>query len=649
MVRLHLVFGPDGRLAGRRLVRMPSGETLLGETYAPDGTVTLRGADGKLLRERKIDLAPCPLPDLRPDVRDLVVLPMPLRDRWHLAARGLDLAKGCAAWSEDDALAVAASCAAAKDPGLLKVVGERFFAKGDRRLGFYTLLLSALETWDTEKDVELGGVRVRMDPLADHPDAPLARYVAAWAAPARGGEQGPIGPIGGPEEGFLQQMVRVHSFVAECRRAAASGASAPPALPQPGEKPQPEPDRAEILRRGPELVRACKSPELAWTVVAAMAECAEVDAQRRAVADAASCLEDSPLRFAALYRRGVSLDDEVERRGVVAKLIAETAGAGLCPPIEGNLRHWLLYGAQGGDARWPDLVRAASGKLIAAGARDTAVALACDLHRAGDPALAEEVLAAALRGAPEDEAPGLALLSVRYYWHTGQRDQAQAALKRLLEDDALKDLPWLWALAGQAAEKRGDAAGAVRYRERALELAYADPPRDLPVEVLRADHRRMIDRFAELSAALSATGAEAPPEFLGRIVAVADRWRSLDPEPQGPCLAAAGILARLGQADLAWDYATTPLAGKTDGPPRWGNLGAALRQEGLFELADRAYALAVAAEPANAELVWDRALVLLYLGRNDDSQALFRRLAEGDWAPGHEAVQRRARERVEKQ
>ena len=48
---MHLVFGPDGGLAERRVVETPAGKTLARETYDRDGTVRL--LDQAEVRSRK--------------------------------------------------------------------------------------------------------------------------------------------------------------------------------------------------------------------------------------------------------------------------------------------------------------------------------------------------------------------------------------------------------------------------------------------------------------------------------------------------------------------------------------------------------------------------------------------------------------------
>ena len=113
-LRTHLVFAPDGRLAERQLVEMPSGKILARESYAADGTVEFvdyekKDAGGTPAPQRKIELAPCGAPELKPDA-DLVVLPLPLRSRQQvLATRKLFSDDAYGSWSEEDALAVIAA------------------------------------------------------------------------------------------------------------------------------------------------------------------------------------------------------------------------------------------------------------------------------------------------------------------------------------------------------------------------------------------------------------------------------------------------------------------------------------------------------------------------------------------------------------
>ena len=180
-----------------------------------------------------------------------------------------------------------------------------------------------------------------------------------------------------------------------------------------------------------------------------------------------------------------------------------------------------------------------------------------------------------------------------------------------------------------------------------MELLYEHPPEGMPLERIRRDHEALLGRYRRLAQALHAAGAEPPEEFLGRIVVAADRWRRLDPEPTQACQAAGKILGDLGAAELAWEYLTTPLAAKPNEAAPLCDLGNTLRQQGLFELADRAYASASQSEPTNAQILWDRAQVLLESGRETEAEKLLRRVAEGEWASQFEDVKARAKQRLQ--
>jgi ferric-dicitrate binding protein FerR (iron transport regulator)/tetratricopeptide (TPR) repeat protein len=653
LFRLLLVFAAEGRLAERRLVRMPSGKTLARECYAADGEVELLDAKDKVLAQRKLDLAPCKLPDLRPEVREMVVLPMPLRTRNHLqTTRGLDPAGKCEAWSEEDALAVIAADIALRGAETQRVVGRRFFNKGDRRPGFYTLLLDAMGGWEMDKDLDLGdGVRVRFDPLADHPDRPLARYVAAWAKPRRVMKHNPAGSIGGPEDGFLQQLTRLEKLREEFSGLPEKPAEANPFDRPPAGKPQPvPPDRDGLYVRGLEFVRGCRSPEMAWAIVTAMRDHADNEARRRNAAEAAACLENGPpLQFAARYQQGAMLHVAFSNKGreVLDELLADTAAEGLRPPLDGTVRQAFLSGP-GGEARWDNAVRAASARLVENRARPAAIAMAYDLHRVGDPGLADEVIARATANVPDEEKVLVTLVAVRYFWQTGQQPRADETLQTLLDDAKAGQQPALWLLAATVADQRKAPARALRARERAVALQYDDPPPTVSLDAIRNDHREILAEYQRLAKAISIVGAQPPQDFLRRIVEVADRWRRLDPEPTDACQTAGVILGDLGAADLAWDYLTTPLAAKPNEAAGWVDLGGMLRQQGLLEMADRAYAAGQEAEPTNAQILWDRAQVLLQAGRTAEGKTLLHTLAEGQWPPQYQALQAQAQRQLEK-
>ena len=98
--------------------------------------------------------------------------------------------------------------------------------------------------------------------------------------------------------------------------------------------------------------------------------------------------------------------------------------------------------------------------------------------------------------------------------------------------------------------------------------------------------------------------------------------------------AAADILLTLGDADLTWDYLTTPVGLHPNEADPWAALAERLITMGDRELADRAYAAAFEAEPTNAQVRWQRAQKLRRAGQPLAARKLLRRLAAGRW-PAH--------------
>jgi Flp pilus assembly protein TadD len=73
-------------------------------------------------------------------------------------------------------------------------------------------------------------------------------------------------------------------------------------------------------------------------------------------------------------------------------------------------------------------------------------------------------------------------------------------------------------------------------------------------------------------------------------------------------------------------------------------LAEALRQEGAFRLADRAYGRAFEVEPTNAQILWDRAMNLEQAGQTAEARPLLRQVADGAWQPRFMGLQNQARQ-----
>jgi tetratricopeptide (TPR) repeat protein len=222
----------------------------------------------------------------------------------------------------------------------------------------------------------------------------------------------------------------------------------------------------------------------------------------------------------------------------------------------------------------------------------------------------------------------------------------QPLLDKLLADEGYARWPGLWRLAATLAERRGQAARSLQCTERAMDLEYQSLGEQVNVQTIRTQYGQLLGRYQQVAAALATVGSQPPADFLDRVIRAADRWRAIDTDPTAACQAAARIFADLGAADLAWAYLTTPLAARPNEAAPWVSLAETLRQQGQFELADRAYASAFEAEPTNARILWDRAQVLQQTGRAAEAKKLLRQISESEWQPAFSGLKSQAKEAV---
>ena len=618
-LRIHLVFAPDGRLAERQLVEMPSGKILVRETYGADGTVACvtddkKEAGGTPAPRRKILLAPCGAPELKPDAA-LVVLPLPLRSRQQaLGTRKLLADENYGSWSEEDALAAIAADLGEGPVEMKQIIGQRFFRRGDRRVGFYTLLLSAGLKWNPkEKQAFQGGDPLLVDPLADHPHDPLAKYVAAYLASSQPGgpkdfgdpaesrsrrpEQAPGHPrypLAGrgsvPTGDFFRQLAEFHDLWERWHDGRATA----------GDEAQQRQEHQRVLA----FIESAQPPEFGWGLLMAIRGVLPADTFHDGFAAAIPRFQTVPgLRYAARYELARACNAEDGFR----KLFTETLETGIVPRIDGSFREVLQ---RGDGQQWQTTIRAAAKKLIDAGARQSAVYLAFQVQQVDDPALAEEVFDMALCGAPESERLGLTLARIEHFRQTKQRPRADALLQTVLNDKRYAGWPALWYLAEAIAGDRGMTARAIGFRQRAMDIEFEHLPEKVNIDVIRSDYGQLLSRYEKLATAIGPLHEAASPELLAGVIRAADRWRQLDADPTAACQAAARVLGELGETDLAWDYLTTPLSVQANQAASWTNLAQMLRQQGHVDLADRAFVAACDAEPTNAQVLWDRGIAL---------------------------------------
>jgi predicted Zn-dependent protease len=630
--QLHLLFAADGSLAERRLVEMPANKTLSRQLCGADGVVKLFDADGKQVAVRRGTLAPAAAPDLTADTKKLVVLPLPYRSRDHVRqVRKIENQR-----YEDlrfaDALELfAAEFAAGNGDEALKVFRESFHGRDQRQLGFYVLLAAYGQNLDAE----------HADVLAEHLDAPLAQYLALYSSPVlrKHASQWAVG-TGQWAAGFLHHLALTHALYQRWQSDKA-------------DKGTPRQRQAE-RDRALDYVRRNRGSAFGWGLLCLLQDRAGTDAAFHGrIAELCPLFADVPgLAYAARYEQARALwlaGERDEARRLFRALYEKTLQDDALPPVDAAFRE-ALDGA--GSAKEPDqwstLLRRTAEWLIDRERRFAVLALAWQCGQLDDRPLANHLLAMALDGIPEEKQRlPLTLTAIDLLLGTGQLAQADALLQKLLDDPRLAGKAGLWRLGAQIAERRDRKARALACLERALDAEYRDPPAVINLRTVRSEYGELLQHYQALADAMVTLELAPPADFRAKVVRTADRWRALDGDGTAACQAAARILQTLGgDRELAWDYLTTPVGQQPREAGPWADLAQALGRRGDLDLADRALAAACAAEPTNAQLLWDRAQNLRQAGKAVEAHQLYRQLAEGQWQPGFAWIQAQARRQL---
>jgi tetratricopeptide (TPR) repeat protein len=540
-------------------------------------------------------------------------------------------------WSEDDALKLLAANMIQDPSAVMQIVGQRFFAKGDRRVGFYTLLMASGRTWDPQGDhVMADGSHVRFDPVADHADSPLARYVFLHQQQmTKSGKIEELDLATGPGGDFVEQLAAFRDLHVRWTGGKATGSD--------------DAEKKKERERALEFVRASKSPLFGWAVLTMVQNHGGDTEFYRALAEAFRTFERTPgLAYAARYEAAYCVlqsGDWQKAMELFRELHAQALKQGIVPPVEQSFRQAFQIGGNG-PAQWSALWRDAAEKVISQGDRTSALALAWQCHKLGDSAMADELFATTMRGVADDDRPAMTLAAIGYLSQTEQFARADALLQPMLEDEKLNQLAWLWRLGARLAEKHGMTARSVACLDRAMDIEYSRLPDEVDLESARAAFGSLLEQYQKLADSIASLQSEPPMDIVRRVIRVADRWRSLDPDDTAACQAAGRVLQRLGVRDAAWEYVTTPLADRPGEAPQWSSLAGTLRGQNEFDLADRAYRSAFDAEPTNAQILWDHAQMLEQRGQTDKARQFYRKIAESSWGPEFQSVQEQARKFV---
>jgi tetratricopeptide (TPR) repeat protein len=614
--RIHLVFAADGRLAQRRLIDPVSQRIIYRESYATDGTVTMNPTAEKVAKVVRLNLENAAAPNLVPDMKEFVIVPMPLRAREYL------LRSPEAEWrgtyedmNADVAIAlIATESLTQHGPEADRILRARFVDNDDARLGFCTLV--AMHAQRIRQEIGIPAFELVAQ---EYPLNSLAEYLTRPVLTPR---------IRGAANGFVQRLV-------EARKLYLHWIADTPA------------ERQANLDETAAHVRDCPIGAVRRLLLDAVLERYRGDDARfcQALAEAYMTFADVPgLWYASRYEHARLLamagKTSLARR-LFEQLCAQATARGLIPRID-----TAFYDALDRDEKakkeWTDLMNRTTDRLIGGKRRSGVIGLAWQCHELGDPALADHLLNRALAGVPGPERTRVTLVALLYLGHTRQDARAEALLRPLLKDKKLAQDPWLWRLGAVLADRQDHAARAADCMQRALAIEARDPKRVVVVEMVRQDFGMLLNRYLQLAEAHKTLDTKLPKDFAARVVRAADQWRAVEPNNPFPCQAAAAILQKLGERDLAWDYVTTAVSRQPDQVAAWGRLAQTMEQIGQFDLADRAYAEAFAAEPTNPVNLLNRVGVLQQVGKRQEARKLLRRIVDGQWPAEHQGVQKEA-------
>ena len=627
--RIHLLFNDQSLLVERQIVEMPTGKVLYRQVLSRDGVVQLIDADGKVLQKQDSILKDAQFVTVTPDTKSLVVLSYPLRSREYVFQKHQLKPDDKRNWSEEEALAVIGADLSLNSGEMQQIVSEKFFSRGDRRIGFYTLLISGGYNWNPKN-------LPAFDPVQEHPTSALARYIVEQL---RFTQEGQNANVSVPDQSRTSFIARLANMRYIHNRFYSGRANQ-------GDEASRRADRQRALG----FIRTCKDPQLGWAVLMLLHNYGGGYAGfYQELADVAKTFQDiNGLSYAARYEYASALcsaGKSVDARKIYAELHQQALDKGVLPPIDYAFRN-AFQNDDPGREQFSKMMHDASTTLIAKSGHAAGVYLAWQCYQLGEQPMAEDLLSIAMLDVPKAERLMTNLVAINYLWQTNQAPRADALIEPLLADPEYAKYPELWRLGASIAANRGMLARSLSRLERAIELDYVDLPPILNVQTVRSDYGQLLGQYEQLANAITTLEKDPPRDFLAKVIRYADRWRVLDPDDTAACQAAARILQRFDARDLAWDYLTTPLAKRPNESAGWLNLASSLRQQGDWQLADRAYATAFDVEPTNAQILWDRAQLLQQSQRIEEARQLYRQIADGQWQPRFNWIQSQARNYV---
>ncbi|MDA1251873.1 MAG: VIT domain-containing protein [Planctomycetota bacterium] len=614
VVIVRLVFGEDGRLAEKQLVVGKKRDLVLRTVFAKDGQVRILNSADKEIATWKIDRTDSEPVNLTPETDGLVVLPLPYRSAEHVQPL-LTQKDAFTAIAEDDALKVVASYFATGNyAALANLIQERYINRNDNRLGFLTMI----SVWATHN--------VAVQPIFNSRKDPMQQFLCEYYDWRNFRNPNIEFTQSDKLPPFIQEFVRSHNLFTLWYSGRATQ----------------DRTKAQVgteLNRTLAAIRECPHEDFRWKLLEVVQqkihEAKMMEGEfGRSLADELKPFEKSPVYAgSAPYARIIWLLRAQETKGVgkmYRDLLVDVAEQGGVIILSDEI-HKLFKQRLKGHREWTSAVNAVAKVLRKNRGPVSLMDLAEQCRSLEEAELANSLYLDALKELKPVEDPRRLQLIYGFVRRASDWKRADEYLRVLLKDENFAKQPALWREASAVSSELSQHDESLRRLEHALNLEFQDLPEAVDLQPFRASYGQLFDQFAALAENASSEEKTLPKDFLNRLLAMADRWRTIDPNDTDVCQRVARIASKLNEVDLAWGYLTTPLAENPGDSTAWRNLANEMGAQSNTKLASRAFDQAFEIESTNPEILYEHAMMLRAAGDEVAAKKKLSEIVNGTW------------------
>lgn len=634
---IEVVFAESGRLAETRVIDTTANQVLARQVITSDGVVQRFNGTGKLLAEARYERQPAEAPNLVPETTELVILPMPYRSSTGLPVTvPVDLQTNAPDYtklSDDDALMLVATYFAESRPNeLMSLLQSRYAGRNDHRMGFVVLMVSVQPQNTLVTNV-----------TKQHPDSTLAQYLQQFASIATGQSTAFSEPAANARP-FLKQISTAYNHYRQWL--------VDPATLKAKSMADLERQLTETLAVARTRRTLAVADQLVTTVYsqlnsAEMMNPAFARQLNAAATDIAITHAQPAFHRTERIEWLLSAGDDAsvaQAKELLRSQLADANAIGALPHLNARTRAAFVKQFKTPEGQsceaWAGLIREAAGKLQGDNLNLRRVQLARQCLGLKEAKLADEIMEPVLKDNELVTIPNQAVLE--YAKEAAKWDLAEACIQRVLADAKLRLDPRQWRDAANIAHNLRNYSEWIQRLDHASELEFAALPKTVNLEEFRNSYRLLFDQLAQRADQLADAATDDRSAFARVVQRAAGRWRDTDVDDTDACHRTAKILTKLGFADAAWNYWTSPLAETPDQSPVWVTFAAAMNEERRFNVADRAWSTAFDCESTNPELLLKHAQFLRTIGQQQRAHDLLTRITTSPWQSRFDPIKTQA-------